>query len=119
EEMNKAGFLELLMPTLQPAELWEESGRYESYGKEMLRITDRHDRRMLYGPTNEEVITDLFRQTVKSYKDLPTRLYHIQWKFRDEIRPRFGLMRGREFLMKDAYSFDLTREAAVESYNLM
>lgn len=119
EEMDKAGFNELLMPTLQPAELWEESGRYDSYGKEMLRMTDRHDRRMLYGPTNEEVITDLFRQTIRSYKDMPLRAYHIQWKFRDEIRPRFGVMRGREFLMKDAYSFDVSKEAAIESYNLM
>jgi prolyl-tRNA synthetase len=119
EEMDKAGFNELLMPTLQPAELWEESGRYDSYGKEMLRMTDRHERRMLYGPTNEEVITDLFRQTIRSYKDMPLRAYHIQWKFRDEIRPRFGVMRGREFLMKDAYSFDASKEAAIESYNLM
>lgn len=118
EEHAKAGVHELLMPTIQPAELWQESGRYEDYGKEMLRITDRHDRAMLYGPTNEEVITDLVRKTVKSYKDLPLNLYHIQWKFRDEIRPRFGIMRGREFLMKDAYSFDLTKEAAVASYNM-
>jgi prolyl-tRNA synthetase len=118
EEHAKAGVHELLMPTIQPAELWQESGRYEDYGKEMLRITDRHDRAMLYGPTNEEVITDLVRKTVKSYKDLPLNLYHIQWKFRDEIRPRFGVMRGREFLMKDAYSFDLTKEAAVASYNM-
>lgn len=118
EEHAKAGIHELLMPTIQPAELWQESGRYEDYGKEMLRITDRHERPMLYGPTNEEVITDIVRKTVRSYKDLPLQLYHIQWKFRDEIRPRFGIMRGREFLMKDAYSFDLTKEAAVESYNL-
>lgn len=118
EEHAKAGVNELLMPTIQPAELWQESGRYDDYGKEMLRITDRHDRNMLYGPTNEEVVTDIVKKTVRSYKDLPLQLYHIQWKFRDEIRPRFGIMRGREFLMKDAYSFDLTKEAAVESYNL-
>lgn len=119
EEQNKAGALELLMPTLQPADIWKESGRYDDYGKEMLRITDRHDRDMLYGPTNEEQITQIFRDNVHSYKDLPRNLYHIQWKFRDEIRPRFGVMRGREFLMKDAYSFDLTEEAARVSYQKM
>ncbi len=119
EEQNRAGALQLLMPTIQPAELWRESGRYEAYGKEMLRITDRHERDMLYGPTNEEMITEIFRAGVKSYKDLPRNLYHIQWKFRDEVRPRFGVMRGREFLMKDAYSFDLTKEGAVRSYNKM
>ncbi|MCF6215722.1 MAG: proline--tRNA ligase [Emcibacter sp.] len=119
EEQDRAGAQEILMPTIQPAELWQESGRYDSYGKEMLRITDRHGREMLYGPTNEEMITDLFRNNVKSYKDLPLMLYHIQWKFRDEIRPRFGIMRGREFLMKDNYSFDLTEEAGRISYNKM
>ena len=119
EEQNRAGALELLMPTIQSADLWRESGRYEAYGKEMLRITDRHDREMLYGPTNEELITAIFRDSVKSYKDLPRNLYHIQWKFRDEVRPRFGVMRGREFLMKDAYSFDLTVEDARASYNRM
>ncbi len=107
------------MPTIQPAEIWKESGRYEVYGKEMLRISDRHEREMLYGPTNEELITAIFRDAVKSYKDLPRILYHIQWKFRDEIRPRFGVMRGREFLMKDSYSFDLTVEDARKSYNKM
>ena len=107
------------MPTIQPAELWRESGRYEDYGKEMLRITDRHDRDMLYGPTNEEMITDLFRQSVKSYREMPQILYHIQWKFRDEVRPRFGVMRGREFLMKDAYSFDMDYAGAVVSYRKM
>jgi len=119
EEQDRAGALELLMPTIQPAELWKESGRYEVYGKEMLRIADRHEREMLYGPTNEELITAIFRDSVKSYKELPRILYHIQWKFRDEIRPRFGVMRGREFLMKDSYSFDLTPEAARRSYNKM
>jgi prolyl-tRNA synthetase len=119
EEQDRAGALELLMPTLQPAELWRESGRYEDYGKEMLRIRDRHDRDMLYGPTNEELITDIFRNAVKSYRDLPRNLYHIQWKFRDEVRPRFGVMRGREFLMKDAYSFDLDASGAKRSYNKM
>jgi prolyl-tRNA synthetase len=119
EEQDRAGALELLMPTIQPAELWRESGRYEDYGKEMLRIADRHERDMLYGPTNEELITAIFRDAVKSYKDLPRILYHIQWKFRDEIRPRFGVMRGREFLMKDSYSFDLTLDAARKSYNKM
>ncbi len=119
EEQDRAGAQEILMPTIQPAELWQESGRYEAYGKEMLRITDRHDREMLYGPTNEEMVTDLFRSNVKSYKNLPLMLYHIQWKFRDEIRPRFGIMRGREFLMKDNYSFDLNEEAGRISYNKM
>jgi prolyl-tRNA synthetase len=118
EHHAKAGINELLMPTLQPAELWEESGRYDGYGKEMLRILDRHERRLLYGPTNEEVVTDIVKRNVTSYKQLPLQLYHIQWKFRDEIRPRFGVMRGREFLMKDAYSFDIDKEAAVASYNL-
>ena len=119
EEQDRAGALELLMPTIQPAEIWKESGRYEVYGKEMLRISDRHEREMLYGPTNEELITAIFRDAVKSYKDLPRILYHIQWKFRDEIRPRFGVMRGREFLMKDSYSFDLTVEDARKAYNKM
>jgi prolyl-tRNA synthetase len=119
EEQDRAGALELLMPTIQSAELWKESGRYEVYGNEMLRIIDRHEREMLYGPTNEELITAIFRDAVKSYKDLPRILYHIQWKFRDEIRPRFGVMRGREFLMKDSYSFDLTVEAARKSYSKM
>ena len=116
DEMNKSGAVELLMPTLQPAELWQETGRYEAYGKEMLRITDRHDRPLLYGPTCEEVVTDIVRKSVRSYKELPLNLYHIQWKFRDEIRPRFGVMRGREFLMKDAYSFDADVESAKKSY---
>jgi prolyl-tRNA synthetase len=107
EEQNRSGRDRILMPTIQSADLWRESGRYDDYGKEMLRITDRHERDMLYGPTNEEMITDIFRSYVQSYKDLPLNLYHIQWKFRDEVRPRFGVMRGREFLMKDAYSFDL------------
>jgi prolyl-tRNA synthetase len=119
EEQNRAGAIELLMPTIQPAELWRESGRYEAYGKEMLRISDRHEREMLYGPTNEEMITEIFRAVARSYKDLPRILYHIQWKFRDEVRPRFGVMRGREFLMKDSYSFDLDKEGAVRSYNKM
>lgn len=119
EEQDRAGALEVLMPTIQSADLWRESGRYDDYGKEMLRIKDRHDRDMLYGPTNEELITDIFSNCVTSYKDLPRNLYHIQWKFRDEIRPRFGVMRGREFLMKDAYSFDLTEEEARHSYNKM
>jgi len=119
EEQDAAGAQEVLMPTIQPAELWKESGRYEDYGKEMLRIRDRHDRDMLYGPTNEEMITDLFRQSIKSYRELPQILYHIQWKFRDEVRPRFGVMRGREFLMKDAYSFDLDHAGAVQSYRKM
>ena len=108
-EQDAAGALELLMPTLQSADLWRKSGRYDDYGKEMLRITDRHDREMLYGPTNEELVTDIVAQEIHSYRDLPKNLYHIQWKFRDEVRPRFGVMRGREFLMKDAYSFDLGR----------
>ena len=116
EEMDAAGCQELLMPTLQPADLWRESGRYDDYGKEMLRIRDRHDRDMVYGPTNEELITDIFRHTIKSYRDLPKNLYHIQWKFRDEVRPRFGVMRGREFFMKDAYSFDLDYDGALRSY---
>ena len=119
EEMDKAGALEVLMPTIQPAELWIESGRYDAYGKEMLRIKDRHDRDILYGPTHEEVITDIFRKNVTSYKDLPKNLYQIHWKFRDEIRPRFGLMRGREFLMKDSYSFDIDEVNAKKTYNLM
>jgi prolyl-tRNA synthetase len=119
EEQDRAGAIELLMPTVQPAELWRESGRYDDYGKEMLRIKDRHERDMLYGPTNEEMVTEIFRAYVKSYKDLPLNFYHIQWKFRDEVRPRFGLMRGREFLMKDAYSFDLDQAAARHSYNKM
>jgi prolyl-tRNA synthetase len=119
EEQDRAGALEMLMPTLQSAELWRESGRYEDYGKEMLRIKDRHERDILYGPTNEEMITEIFRAYVRSYKELPLNLYHIQWKFRDEVRPRFGLMRAREFLMKDAYSFDLDYEGAKHSYNRM
>jgi len=119
EEMDRAGAVELLMPTLQLAELWRESGRYDAYGPEMLRITDRHERELLYGPTNEEMITEIFRAYVKSYKDLPLNLYHQQWKFRDERRPRFGVMRGREFLMKDAYSFDLDDAGARKSYNRM
>src|SRR3569833_4653998 len=119
EEQNRSGAIELLMPTLQSADLWRESGRYDAYGEEMLRLKDRHKRDMLYGPTNEEVITDIFRTYVKSYKDLPLNLYHIQWKFRDEVRPRFGVMRGREFLMKDAYSFDLDEAGARHSYNRM
>jgi len=116
-EMDKIGALEILMPTIQPAELWIESGRYEAYGKEMLRIKDRHDRDILYGPTHEEVITDIFRKNVTSYNDLPKNFYQIHWKFRDEIRPRFGVMRAREFLMKDAYSFDLDEIAAKKTYN--
>ena len=119
EEQNRAGALEIMMPTIQPAELWQESGRYDDYGAEMLRIRDRHDRDMLYGPTNEEQVTDIFRTHVRSYKALPLNLYHIQWKFRDEVRPRFGIMRGREFLMKDAYSFDLNADRAREAYNRM
>jgi prolyl-tRNA synthetase len=119
EEQDRAGAIELLMPTIQPAELWRESGRYDDYGKEMLRIADRHERDVLYGPTNEEMITEIFRAYVRSYKDLPLNLYHIQWKFRDEIRPRFGVMRGREFLMKDAYSFDLDEAGARHAYNRM
>ena len=119
EEMDRAGCQELLMPTIQPAEIWRESGRYDDYGKEMLRIIDRHDREMLYGPTNEEMITEIVRSSIRSYKDLPKNLYHQQWKFRDEVRPRFGIMRGKEFLMKDAYSFDLNKECAINSYNKM
>ena len=119
EEQNRSGAIELLMPTIQSADLWRESGRYEAYGKEMLRIEDRHEREFLYGPTNEEMITDIFRSSVKSYKDLPLNLYHIQWKFRDEVRPRFGTMRSREFLMKDAYTFDLTQEDAVKANDRM
>jgi len=119
EEQDRSGAIELLMPTVQSAELWRESGRYEAYGKEMLRIKDRHEREMLYGPTNEEMITEIFRAYVRSYKDLPLNLYHIQWKFRDEVRPRFGLMRGREFLMKDAYSFDADFAGAKHAYNRM
>ncbi len=119
DEQDRSGAIELLMPTIQSAELWRESNRYEAYGKEMLRIADRHKREMLYGPTNEEMITEIFRAYVKSYKDLPLNLYHIQWKFRDEVRPRFGVMRGREFLMKDAYSFDVDQAGATHSYNKM
>ena len=119
EEQDHAGAVEMLMPTLQLADLWRESGRYEAYGPEMLRITDRHEREMLYGPTNEDMITEIFRASVRSYKDLPLNLYHIQWKFRDEQRPRFGVMRGREFLMKDAYSFDVDEAGARRSYNKM
>jgi len=117
EEQARAGHIAMLMPTLQSADLWRESGRYDDYGKEMLRITDRHGRDMLYGPTNEELITDIFRGAINSYKDLPKTLYHIQWKFRDEVRPRFGVMRGREFLMKDGYNFDIDKPAAMHAYN--
>ncbi len=117
EEQARAGHIPMLMPTLQSADLWRESGRYDAYGPEMLRVEDRQGRDMLYGPTNEELITDIFRAHVGSYKDLPLTLYHIQWKFRDEIRPRFGVMRGREFLMKDGYNFDLTKEDALHAYN--
>ena len=119
QEQDRAGAVELLMPTIQPADLWRESGRYDDYGKEMLRIQDRHERDMLFGPTNEEMITEIFRGSVRSYKDLPLNLYHIQWKFRDEVRPRFGVMRSREFLMKDAYSFDLDVASSVHTYNQM
>ena len=119
EEQNRAGAVELLMPTIQSADLWRQSGRYEAYGKEMLRIVDRHERDMLFGPTAEEVVTAIFRDSIRSYKELPKNLYNIQWKFRDEIRPRFGVMRGREFLMKDAYSFDLTADGARAAYNRM
>jgi prolyl-tRNA synthetase len=118
QEQDAIGAQEILMPTIQPADLWRKSGRYDAYGPEMLRITDRHERDMLYGPTNEEQVTEIFADAAKSYRDLPRTLYHIQWKFRDEIRPRFGVMRGREFLMKDAYSFDLDFEGAKRSYNL-
>ncbi len=119
EEQEKAGAIQMLMPTIQSADLWRESGRYDAYGPEMLRIKDRHDRDMLYGPTNEEMITEIFKNSVRSYRDLPRNLYHIQWKFRDEIRPRFGVMRGREFLMKDGYSFDLDVDAARRAYQKM
>src|SRR6516164_5348213 len=119
EEQDRAGAIEMLMPTIQSAELWRESGRYDDYGKEMLRIKDRHEREMLYGPTNEEQVTEIVRASIKSYRDLPLNLYHIQWKFRDEVRPRFGVMRGREFLMKDAYSFDRDAAGAKHSYNKM
>ncbi|MCB8838490.1 proline--tRNA ligase [Aurantimonas sp. VKM B-3413] len=119
EEQNRSGAVELLMPTIQSADLWRESGRYDDYGKEMLRIEDRHERELLFGPTNEEMVTDIFRSSVRSYKDLPLNLYHIQWKFRDEVRPRFGVMRSREFLMKDAYSFDLDQAAAETAYHRM
>ncbi|MGQ4273029.1 proline--tRNA ligase [Terrihabitans sp. B22-R8] len=119
EEQDRAGAIELLMPTIQSADLWRESGRYDDYGKEMLRLQDRHERDMLFGPTNEEMITEIFRAYVRSYRDLPLNLYHIQWKFRDEVRPRFGVMRSREFLMKDAYSFDLDADSARTSYNRM
>lgn len=119
EEQDAAGAQEMLMPTIQPAELWQKSGRYDDYGKEMLRITDRHERPLLYGPTNEEMLTDIVRAEIKSYRELPKLIYHIQWKFRDEVRPRFGVMRGREFLMKDAYSFDLDQASARRAYNRM
>jgi len=119
EEMDRAGCQEILMPAIQPAELWRESGRYDAYGKEMLRITDRHERDMLFGPTHEEIVTDIFRDNIRSYRDLPKNLYQIQWKFRDEVRPRFGVMRGREFLMKDNYSFDLDFAGAERSYRRM
>ena len=119
EEQDRSGAIEMLMPLMQSAELWRESGRYDVYGKEMLRVTDRHERDMLFGPTNEEMITEIFRAYARSYKDSPLNLYHIQWKFRDEVRPRFGLMRGREFLMKDAYSFDLDFAGAKHSYDKM
>ncbi len=119
EEQDLSGAQEVLMPTIQSADLWRESGRYDAYGPEMLRIKDRHDRELLYGPTNEEVITTAFRDGAKSYRDLPRNLYHIQWKFRDEVRPRFGVMRGREFLMKDNYSFDVDKAGAIRSYNKM
>ena len=119
QEMIKSGANEILMPTLQSAEIWKESGRYEDYGEEMLRIKDRNNRNLLYGPTNEELVTELFRTHVKSYKELPLNLFHIQWKFRDELRPRFGVMRGREFLMKDAYSFDVDYKSSIKSYNIM
>ena len=117
--MNLSGAVEILMPTIQSADIWQESGRYDDYGKEMLRISDRNKRELLFGPTNEELVTDIFRTHVKSYKELPLNLYHTQWKFRDELRPRFGVMRGREFLMKDAYSFDLDYNNSIKSYNKM
>tara|TARA_R110002096_G_scaffold70291_10_gene168572 strand:+ start:2186 stop:3499 length:1314 start_codon:yes stop_codon:yes gene_type:complete len=119
EEQDRTGAIEVLMPTIQPADLWRESGRYDDYGQEMLRFTDRHERDMLFGPTNEEMITDIFRNSAKSHRDVPLNLYHIQWKFRDEVRPRFGIMRGREFLMKDGYSFDVDAAGAKRSYNKM
>ena len=119
EEQDRSGAIEMLMPTIQSADLWRESGRYDDYGKEMLRIEDRHERDLLFGPTNEEMITDIFRSYVRSYKDLPLNLYHIQWKFRDEVRPRFGVMRSREFLMKDAYSFDIDYESSKAAYDRM
>jgi len=119
DEQNRAGAQELLMPTIQSADIWKESGRYADYGREMLRVEDRHGRELLYGPTNEELITEIFRDTIRSYKDLPLIVYHIQWKFRDEVRPRFGVMRGREFLMKDGYSFDMSFEEARSTYNKM
>src|ERR671928_955437 len=119
EEQDRSGAIEILMPTVQSAELWRESGRYDAYGKEMLRLKDRHDREMLYGPTAEEMVTEIFRASVRSYKDLPKNLYQISWKFRDEVRPRFGTMRSREFLMKDAYSFDFDAAGARHSYNKM
>jgi prolyl-tRNA synthetase len=117
--MDKIGATEILMPCIQPASLWVESGRFENYGKEMLKFQDRHDNTLLFGPTNEDMVTDIFRKNIQSYKDLPKNLYHIQWKFRDEIRPRFGVMRGREFLMKDAYSFDIDKDNAIKTYNQM
>jgi prolyl-tRNA synthetase len=119
EEMDRAGAIEILMPTLQPAELWRETGRYDAYGPEMLRIQDRHERELIYGPTNEDMVTEIVRAYVRSYKSLPLNLYHMQWKFRDEVRPRFGVMRGREFLMKDGYSFDIDTDGARRSYNRM
>jgi len=119
KNLEQADCIELLMPCIQPADLWKESQRYDSYGKEMLRMIDRHDNSMLFGPTNEEAITDIFRKNIFSYKDIPKNFFHLQWKFRDEIRPRFGIMRGREFLMKDGYSFDLDEESARKSYKKM
>src|SRR5688572_15326379 len=119
EEQDRAGALEILMPTIQGADLWRESGRYDDYGKEMLRIRDRHEREMLFGPTNEEMVTEIARAYIRSYRAMPLNLYHIQWKFRDEVRPRFGVMRGREFLMKDAYSFDIDEAGARRAYNRM
>ena len=117
EEQDRVGVQEILMPTIQSSEIWKESGRYEDYGEEMLRIKDRQNREMLYGPTNEELVTEIFRSSFKSYKSLPQLLYHIQWKFRDELRPRFGIMRGREFFMKDGYSFDVDKKSAIHAYN--